>query len=193
MQVKSLALLLAIGASAAFSGCGDPTAIKAAFPDIDAKPAIYALNGTTSTISAVSVRSGSAVPVDANFAFDVAMDFNAQGQVVVYTVRAVASQLVQAHPVGLQMTDKAFDAIDRAPTSGYKYDSSMVVPVGKTVFVDAIDTFSCSPYSILGQNIRAKMVIDSVLPSSRQIFLHVLSNPNCGFRSLVPGGELPKD
>jgi len=193
MQVKSLALLLAIAAGAAFSGCGDPTAIKAAFPNIDSKPLIFALNGTTSTISAVSIRSGSAVPVDANFAFDVAMDINAQGQVVVYTVRAVASQLVSAHPVGLRVTDEPFDAIDRAPTSGFKYDSSMVLSVGKTVFIDEIDTFSCSPYSLLGQNIRAKMVIDSVFIASRQIFLHVLSNPNCGFRSLVPGGELPKD
>jgi hypothetical protein len=187
MQVRLLALVVAVGAVVAIDGCGDPTAIKAQFNNIDTTRTVYALNGTPATVPAgLLIRTVQPVRVDANFAFDLAFDFNAAGDVVVYTVRAVASQLASSHRVGLLATSKTFDEATDAPTGGYAFDSSMVVPVGQTVLIDATDN-SCSQFSILGQDIRAKMVIDSAKVSTRTIFVHVLSNPNCGFRSLVRG------
>ena len=191
MQVKLLALVLAVGAVVALDGCGDATAIKAQFNNIDTSRIVYALNGTPATVpAALLIRTVQPVRVDANFGFDVAFDFNAAGEVVVYTVRAVASQLASAHRVGLLPTSKTFDEATEAPTGGYVFDSSLVVPIGQTIFIDAIES-SCSQFSILGQNIRAKMVIDSAKPATRTVFVHVLSNPNCGFKSLVRGE--PKD
>ena len=63
---------------------------------------------------------------------------------------------------------------------------------GQLVVVDKVDP-NCNRLggAFLGYNIRAKFVIDSVNTSRRAIYLKVLSNPNCGFKSLEPGE--PKD
>jgi hypothetical protein len=128
--------------------------------------------------------------VGSDFNFDIAWDINDTGAAVVHTVRAVANQLVPARRVGLLLADGPFDAITRAPTSGYKYDSSLVMPAGKILLVDTIDP-TCNTFSLLGPNIRAKIQLDSVSLVRRALYMRVLSNPNCGFRDLVPG--LPKE
>ena len=191
MQVRILALLVAVGAVVAIDGCGDPTAVTAQFPNTDTTVVVYALNGTpTTAASALTVRTTSVVRLEAGFTFDLAFDLNSAGEVVVYTVRAVASQLAAVRRVGLQATTKTFAEAEAAPTSGYVYDSSMVVPIGKTVFVDVVDA-NCPQFSILGQNIRAKFAIDSARASDRTVYVHILADPNCGFKSLVQG--VPKD
>lgn len=187
MHVRIPALLVAVTAITAFSGCGNSTGIKAQFPNRDTTLLVYALNGTPVTApTALLIRSLSPVQVSSAFNFDVAFDINAAGEVVVHSTRAVAGQLVSARRVGLLFTDQAYEAVTRAPTGGYKYDTSYVMPVGKTLLVDSFEP-TCSAYSILGQNIRAKMVLDSVTLPSRAIYLHILSDPNCGFRQLTPG------
>lgn len=187
MHLRIPALVVAVTAIAALNGCGSSTGIKAEFPNQDTSVTVYALNGTPVTVpTALRIRSISAVRIDGSFNFDVAFDIDAQGQVLVHTARVVAGQLIPARRVGLLFTNQAFDAVTRAPTGGYKYDTSYVMPVGKTLLVDSFDP-TCSAYSILGQNIRAKMVLDSASLSSRAIFLRVLSDPNCGFQQLTPG------
>lgn len=191
MQLRIPALLIAVGAVVALDGCGDPTAIQAQTENIDTTRTVYAINGTSPSLpSALNVRFASPVRFEPSFAFDLAFDLNAQNEVVLYTQRKIASQLVAGRRVGLQLSDKAFATITEAPTSGYVYDSLLVLPTGKTVLIDAIDAINCSSFSLLGQNIRAKMVIDSIDAAARAIFLHILANTNCGFKALVPG--LPK-
>jgi len=193
MKARLFALLVAVGAVVAINGCGDPTAIQAQAENIETQSVVYAFNGTPATVpSALRILSGAPVRMDGSFTFDVAFDLNALGEVVLYTVRAVASELSSAHRVGLQTTTLPFADAVRAPTSGYTYDSLMVVPVGRTVLIDAIDASGyCSVYSLLGTNIRAKMVIDSVSVPIKAIYFRLLSSRTCGFRSLTPG--LPKD
>ena len=192
MKVKVLALCVAVLIVVALDGCGDPTAIQAQSENIDTARTVYALNGTANALpAALNVHFASPVRLDAGFSFDLAFDINSANEVIVYTVRAVGSQLVAGHRVGLQPTTKTFAEATQAPTSGYVYDSLLTLPVGKLVFIDAIDAINCSQFSLLGQNIRAKMQIDSVNTAMRAIYLHILSNTNCGFKSLVPG--LPKD
>jgi hypothetical protein len=190
MQVRLLALLVAASAVVAVTGCDSSTGIHAQFSNSDTKTQLFALNGSPNSLPTALVLRGNVPTIpDANFLFDLAFDINGNGEVVVYTVHAVASQVVATHRVGLQATNLSFDAAITAPTSGFAYDSSMVVPVGKTIFVESADA-SCAS-SFIGPVMRAKMVVDSVFPATRTMFLHVLSNPNCGFRSLVPGE--PKD
>ncbi|HEU4996995.1 MAG TPA: hypothetical protein VFT29_19390 [Gemmatimonadaceae bacterium] len=186
MQVRLLALLVAASAVVAVTGCDNSTGIQAQFSNTDSKPQLFTLNGSpTSLPTAIILRGVVPTIPDANFNFDLAFDINGAGEVVVYTVKAVASQVAATHQVGLQATTQSFDAATRAPTSGFTFDSSMVLPVGQTVFVQATDV-NCAT-SFLGPTIRAKMVVDSVKPESRTMFLHILSNPNCGFKSLVTG------
>ena len=124
--------------------------------------------------------------IDAGFNFDLAFDINDAGEVVAYSPRKVASDVATAHRVGVQFTDLAFDAVTEAPRTGYVYDSTYVLPVGRVFLIDVLDA-SCSQFSILGPNIRAKAVVESVDLTLRSIVVHMLADPNCGFLNLTPG------
>jgi hypothetical protein len=191
MQVRLPAFLVAVAAVAVVNGCNS-TGIKAQLENVDHPDAVvYALNGTPARFpAAILFRANGVVIVDASFLFDLAFDLDTAANVKVYTVRAIASQFATTHRVGLTTTTEPFAQITRAPTTGYVYDSSMVLPVGRTLLVDVIDP-NCNQFSILGQDIRAKLVIDSVKAAAKTIYVHFLVNQNCGFRSLVEG--LPAD
>jgi hypothetical protein len=191
MLPRLSALLVAVGAVVALNGCGDPTAIDAQLDNVEAHVSVFALNGTPSTLpSAFHVQTSSVRRVDATFNFDLAFDLNPAGEVLVHSVRHVASQVIPAtHRVGVRFTDQPFDQVVEAPRVGYDYDSTFVFPVGQTMIIDVLE-ITCGG-AILGPNIRGKAAIDSVNLSQRKIFLRVLSNRNCGFRSLAPGR--PKD
>ena len=187
MLARISALLVAVGAVVALDGCGDPTAIRAQFDNIDTTRTVYAISGTPSNFPvALLVRGAAPVRIDGGLNFDLAFDFNAAGEVVAYSVRKLTSQIATTHRVGVQFTDESFDAVTKAPKGNYVYDSTYVIPVGKVFLVDVFDG-SCSQFSLLGQNIRAKAIIDSVSIPRRAIYLHILANPNCGFVTLTPG------
>jgi hypothetical protein len=173
------------------TSCGDPTAIEAQFETDSARVEVFALNGTAPTLpSAIRTRSISAVRVGNDFAFDVAWDLGPAGEVIAYTPRMVANELAGVRRVGLLLAEGPFEAFTKAPASGFKYDSLLVVPTGKLLLVDVIEP-ACINTSILGPNVRSKVQVDSVNLTRRAIYLRVLSNPNCGFRDLTPG--LPKE
>jgi len=190
MYVRLAALALAVTVVAT-SGCDGGPGIRAQFPNTEDTLTVYALNGTPITLpAALQLRTGLLTTVDANFSFDVAFDIDNQGQAHVLTPRVVAGQLVPVRRVGLLFSGDPFTAVDRAPASGYAYDTSYVLPVGKTLLIDTLEP-TCSAYSILGRNIRAKLVLDSLNLSQRSLHVRVLFNPNCGFRQLTPG--IPKE
>jgi hypothetical protein len=191
MQLRLLALLFAAGVVATLDGCGDPTGSQFRLDtDEDSTLKVYAVNGTPATLPwGLSVRELALVRVDALFNFDLAFDIKSADSVTIYTVAAIASQLAQTRRVGLQPTSLLFDEATRAPTGGYVYDSSLTVGLGRTVFVDVFSP-ACSG-GFVAPNIRAKIKVDSLDLSLRTLYLHGLSNPNCGFRTLVKG--TPKD
>lgn len=190
MRGRRPALLVAVAAAVVLASCGDSTGIRATFNNEDDTLTVWAFNGTATTLpSAIRLFTSSTVRINAQFAFDVAFDLNAAGEVEAHSVRRMAGQTVATHRVGMQLTDQSFDEATVAPISGYAYDTTLVIPVGKVFFIDAIEQ-ECS-FSFLGANLRAKAVIDSVNTGSRKIYVHMLANRNCGFRSLVKGE--PKD
>lgn len=190
MLERPRTLLVAAVAITALAACDDSTGIRASSNNTEASLKVYAMNGTPLTLpAAVLLRNGAAVRVDGNFSFDMAFDLNAAGLVVIYTQRMVANEFAFTHRVGLQTRVAPFDEVIRAPTSGYVYDSLLTLGPGEVVLVDVLDPICAG--SFLGANVRGKMRVDSVDKVNRSIFLHVLANPNCGFRSLVQG--TPKD
>ena len=192
MQSRHLALLAAVGAVAVLSACDDATAFRAEFTIEERQLTAYAMNGTSPSLpSAVNVRSSSVQRIDPSWQFDVAFDMDEFGFVRVYSVKTVASELTPVNRVGFRIDSvNAFDAITMAPTSGYAYDTTMALQVGRTLLIDVFDP-TCQGRSFLGFNIRAKMVIDSVDATNRSLTFRFLANSNCGFRSLVEG--LPKE
>jgi hypothetical protein len=196
MQSRLSALLIAVAAVAWLGACEDRSPFAARFVNELAIRNVYAMNGTPPSLpSAVSLRGrqrvSEVVRIDPSWVFDVAFDMDSFGFVKVYSVKSVASELAQVNRVGFAIDSvHSFDQITEAPTSGYVYDTSMVLGVGRTLLVDVFDQ-SCVGQSFIGYNIRAKILVDSVTVANRGIYFRILTNPNCGFRSFLPG--LPKN
>ena len=194
MPGRTTRFLLAVGLVAAASACGDSTGIRANFQNREATMELAPVNGSSLTVpAAISIRGPEPARVDVNLAFDIAFDMDAGGAVTVYTVRALASEvLASVSRVGLQKDTTAYALVAKAPLSGFVYDSSLTLGVGQTLLIDKLDG-TCAQFggAFLGYNIKAKLIIDSVDTAARKIFVKILSNPNCGFRSLQPG--LPKE
>ncbi|MDB4876019.1 MAG: hypothetical protein JWM41_2465 [Gemmatimonadetes bacterium] len=187
---KFVALIAATLTVAAIA-CGNFTGVPASLPTVTDSGVVYAINGAPpGAPSALHVFSGTLISADANFFFDVAFDIDGTGKVVVLPQRAVASGLATTHTVSLQTTTSAFDAIDRAPTSGYRADTATVVPTNTVVFVQSQDANACS-VSLTGTTLYAKILIQGVDPLTRKIKLRYTVDPNCGFFSFASG--LPKD
>ncbi|MFN2564735.1 MAG: hypothetical protein ABR499_06965 [Gemmatimonadaceae bacterium] len=181
--------------AAALSACGDPNEPIARFATYADTLELYALNGAprgapTALRLLAGVGFGAAVPTDASLQFDVAVDIDAQGRPVLYPIRAVAAPFLGRHRVGIQKTDRGFDSIVEAPTSGYTHDSVTVVTVGQVLLLESADPDACSVF-LGGGVIYAKMVVDSIRTDTRRLYVRVTGDPNCGFRSLVPG--VPED
>jgi hypothetical protein len=88
--------------------------------------------------------------------------------------------------VGLQtVTDSTFDQLTKARSKGYTYDTQFTLDVGIPVYIVAKSTACAS--DLYSNDMYAKLVVDSVHTSDRSLFFRVVTDPNCGFRSLVPG------
>jgi len=188
-------LLAAAVATTLLAACGDGTGSNGEIVVQEDTLALFPINGTPHPANPVgiSVITASTSALTSDFLFDVAFDLDAQNRVVVYPVRLVAGNIVQ-NTVGIsqaavQRVPGNWSSVTRAPSSGYRSDSALVLAIGEVVAIQ-VPTQACI-YALRGVNVYGKFVVDSVLPASRQIFGRMVANQNCGYRSLVPG--IPKD
>jgi hypothetical protein len=191
--VRAFAPVIAGFLAAASAACGDFTGVPASLPTLSADSAtVYAINGAPlGAPTALHVFSGSILAADASFSFDVAFDINANGQVVFLPQRAVASGLASTHSVALQVdSSNTFDAITKAPNTGYRADTAVVARVGQVVLAQVSDVNACG-FSISGTTLYAKMQVRSLDLARRTLKLRYTVDPNCGFRSFASG--IPKD
>jgi hypothetical protein len=185
-MIPRLATFAAAVAVVAGAGCQyNPAAAQ--FPSAVDTITVYALNGTPpSSPAGIDLKTGSAVRLDQTFVFDIALDIPPTGGVAVLPVRVVANGLESVRSVGLQQVNAGYDTYTEAFTSGYHYDSTLVVPIGTTVAINPIDATTCTVYSI-GTSYYAKLIVDSVNATTRALYVRLVSDPNCGYRTLAPG------
>jgi hypothetical protein len=192
---RALTLALVAVAMGGASGCDDPFGLKATVAVATDTSVVYAMSGTTASFpSGLNAATGGITRIQPDIAFDVAFDLTTDNK-----IRLIPARLISAvkssfggqsatQQVGLLAPSGTFDAVTKAPTSGYKRDSVMVVATGQPVVIEVVsDACQFSLASI----IYAKIVVDSVNTTSRQIFFRATRNPNCGFKSFQPG--VPKD
>lgn len=184
------AMALAIfGGAAACSGLTRP---KAQTENSTDTVTTYALNNTPVDAPAgIWLFGRSAVVINSGFAFDLAFDINPQGQATLYTVRYVAGGLSSAHSVAMQRYNGTYDALQKAPSTGYVADSLFTAKTGDVFILSTSDPNACS-FSIYSSLIYAKLEVLGVDPGTRTIRSRFTVDPNCGFFSLVPSG-IPKD
>ncbi|MEO8194523.1 MAG: hypothetical protein ABI681_11795 [Gemmatimonadales bacterium] len=188
MTPRKFALAMLAGASF-LSACGDPQSLLARLPTVADVYTIFALSGTPASYpSGINTYVRAAVRVDGNAAFDVAFDLDSAGHVVVYPVQKVVSSPGGSRHVGLRKVPGPFGAVTIAPEGTYA-DSAIVLSDSTQVVVvqsvrnggNDVCQFDISPY------IYAKMSVDSVVVSTRTIFVQTVLDPNCGFRSFEAG------
>lgn len=174
-----------LGALLVAGACSNPTSLRARFETLTDTVVVYALSGTPAAYpSALNIPYRAAVRADGNLAFDVALDLNANGDPLVYPLKLVASAFGSSRPVGLLRTASPFDSVTRAPGDGYGYDSVVVAPRGTTVIVQASTSYCQLDFS---QIVYAKLAVDSIDLAARRMVVRMVVNPNCGFRSFLPG------
>ena len=186
--MKSRILPFALAAVAAVTAaCGkDPFAVDATNDTVADTFVVYALTGTAATLpSAINTPFHAAALVDSSFNFDVALDIDDAGRIVVLPVRRVGTPFSVSRNVGLAAPDTPYDSLKRAPNGGYVVDSTRVVDVGQAVVVQAV-TPVCT-LSGTSNLIYSKFVVDSVNPATRAMYVRMVVDPNCGFMSFQPG------
>ncbi|MEO5590552.1 MAG: hypothetical protein ABIS03_13265 [Gemmatimonadaceae bacterium] len=187
MTPRKFALAFVASASI-LTACGDPQLLRASLPTVEDVYTVFALTGTPAAYpSGINTYFRSAVRVDGNGNFDVALDLDASGNTVIYPVQKIVSLLSGSRRVGLRKVAGIFDSVTIAPTGMYA-DSVVVARPGDVIIIQALRNgmgdvcqFDLSPY------IYAKMRIDSVVPSLRTIAVRAVLDPNCGFRSFESG------
>jgi hypothetical protein len=189
-MTSRLPALLGIAILCATAACGDPTRPRAELNVIIDTVSLYALNGGPDYAPvAFSVSDGRLRSINAGLQFDVAVDLDAQGRVVLYPVNLIGNPLASAGRVGIQKVQGTFEALTRAPRSGYQSDSAVVLQRGEVAAVQVNNPICL--YSTVGSQMYGKFAVDSVSLPERRIFGKLATDPNCGFRSLEPG--LPKE
>jgi hypothetical protein len=192
-----LASVVVLGASA----CDNPNQTNNVIPVIADTLTVFALTGTPPSFPAAFLASSGAVTrADGSFNFDVAFDIDPSSKVVVYPQKLVGVPCVigailcggaaGGKAVGLQRITVAFDSLERAPTTGYQFDSTFVLTPGQGLVMQVQSASEC-PLSF-STIMYTKFVVDSLDLARRAVHFRSVHDPNCGFRNLV-AGETPKN
>lgn len=188
-------LSVAAALIAAVAACDDPYAIEAQREVVADTTVLYSVSSApigapTAYYLLGAASRQAAVVANPSFAFDVAVQVSDAGAVQLITPNALIgvppAPDVRPHRVGLQVVEGAFAALTLAPVGGYAYDSLLTVTPGQTVALQSANQVAC-PGLYMGQHYYAKLVVDSVRTDPARVFLRVTTDPNCDYRSLVPG------
>jgi hypothetical protein len=198
MSARPLVLTLGVLAVTAVSACGNPFALKPNTDNIADTLAVYGLSGAPANgPTAINTFGPTLVATSATTHYDIVFDIrpDSAGNPQAYALppRAVASFGSAGFVVD---STQPFDAITQAPN--VTYNDSTIVPLkaGTILIVQALSN-ACTVQLVASQQfIYSKIIIDSVNytpfdgftnPSGNTIYLRILVDPNCGFRSFKPG------
>jgi hypothetical protein len=179
---RAVVAVLALAATA----CGNPTKPKATYANLLSTYSLFAFTGAPPTASTAINFLVGATATDATFSFDVALDLDNSGRAMVFPVRSIAGDLaVGVKRVGLQAVPGTFESVREVPATGYDTLAVQTVEVGKVLAVEIQSTSTCL-YSYGGTSLFAKMVVDSVKPAQRRLYVRTVLDANCGYRQVMP-------
>lgn len=184
-----LALTLCAFAAAA---CGDPFTIRAPLATVSDSFAIRTLTRTPPSARALwRIGTFNRYRLDSIGAqFDLGFDIDDAGRITVYPARLIATPppgTIAAPPsVGLIASTAAYASADRAPESGYRADTALVITKGQLVFVRSTSD-ACANQNTGGSLLHAKFVVDSVNLVTRELIVRTTIQPSCNFRSFATG------
>jgi hypothetical protein len=182
----ALAMIAAIAAcSAAFplppAGLGTATA----------SVTLWALTGTNLAYpSAYDIMQRVVARTDRTSAFDFAVDMRVDSLNDTSTVLLPRGALGLYVDGGLQLAKQPYDSITIAPTSGYQDSLPVVIKVGSVVLA-ASRSQTCNFGYV--RPFYSKVRITTVDLVARSITFDILTDPNCGYRSLKADSLPPRE
>jgi hypothetical protein len=180
-------LLLLFGAAAALStgACDDPFAPRATTQVRSDSFIVYSVTETPiNAPAAFNIVFFTTLRLEPTYGFDLVFDIDENGKAVLIPVKLVGGAVTSARQVGLQRITGSYEELTRAPTTGYEYDSTLTLDVGEGALVE-LRTDVCQFQT--SQLVYAKLQIKAIDPASRTIAFRITYDPNCGFRSFLPG------
>lgn len=180
-------LVVVFGATALIgaAACDDPFAPRATTSVRTDSFIVYSVSQTPVNVpAAFNIVFFTTLRLEPTYGFDLVFDIDNDGKVVLIPVRLVGGAVTSGRRVGLQRITGVYDEMTRAPTSGYQYDSTLVLAVGDGALIE-LQTEVCQFQT--SQLVYAKLQIKAVDPVSRTIVFRITYDPNCGFRSFLPG------
>jgi len=177
-------------ALAALTMLGSSLACSATFPlppatlsVVAGTVTLWALTGTDLTDpSAYDVLDQTVVRTDRTSVFDFAFDIRVDSlndTTAVFLPRGTLGLYVDG---GLQVSTQAYDSIAIAPTSGYQDTLALPVKAGMVVLA-ASRSETCNFGDV--RPIYARMHITALDLVARSITFDIVTDPNCGYRSLT--------
>jgi hypothetical protein len=181
-------ILLGTAASAALAGCGgDITLGPAIFENRTDTLQLWAATGTpVFRPSAYIIGTKSPARLDQISYFDFLYDITPNGEHILLPLAAVASTGTSIGNPGLLPTTTPYDSILIAEQTGYVTADTLPIRVGDIFYARSRPSSGC----FLGIPYYAKLQVISIKDEDRSLYIQILSNVNCGYRSLEPG--LPK-
>lgn len=171
---------LALGLALATSACDDSILPSAIYSNVVDTVSLYAIDGTpVASHSGYNIAGLSSVRTDQTTAFDFVFNIDTLGRAVLIA----ASALHIPGSSGLQRATTAFDELRFAPGGTYNTDSAVAVVPGN-VLAARSRLVTCGIGNLFYY---AKVGVIAVDAGTRRITFEVLSNINCGYRSLEPG------
>jgi hypothetical protein len=183
---------LALAVLAAIAACSAVFSLPpATLPTAKGTVTLWALTGTDlAHPSAYDLMQQIVARTDRTSAFDFAFDIRVDSLHDTSAVLLPRGALGLYVDGGLQITTQPFDSITIAPTSGYQDTSAVVVKVG-TVVLAASRQQTCNFGYI--RPLYAKLHVTALDLVARSITFDILTDPNCGYRSLKADSLPPKE
>jgi hypothetical protein len=181
--LRGVALLAGLGWAGA--ACDDPLLPNAIFDNIVDTVTLSAVDGTPvaspsgyvlSTPFSHAVRTDLPPPLSV---FDFAFNIDTAGRAVL--IPASALRLVAG--AGLLEVTSSFDDLKDAPGSGYNTDSVTVVEPNDVIAIRS-RVITCELGNIFYYGKLRVLTVDT---TKREMQMEILSDINCGYRSLEPG------
>lgn len=188
------AVLVALALTTVLAGCSSDDPFQPTESVRGALLRIHSLNGSppgahNSIAFAGAMGAGllgpMSLPAGPNFLFDIAVDFEEDGSVLMYPVGLVGSVLGGGRDVGFRHYTIPFDDLRTAPTDGYTFSEPVELLEGDVYAMVSINAPICTSGFVLIPNVYSKMLVEEIDPVTRTVLIRIISDPSCGFRRLT--------
>jgi hypothetical protein len=182
---RRLALFSVAAAAVSVSACDDPFAPRATTAVRTDSFVVYAVSGTPVNVpAAFNIVFFTPLRLEPTYGFDLVFDIDESGDVVLIPVRLAGGAVTVSRLVGLQRVTGDYEDLTQAPVTGYQYDSTVTLGVGEGALVELrADQCQFQQSQVLYSKLRI-LAIDAV---KRVLAFEITYDPNCGFRSFLPG------